>query len=72
MNKYGFFIKKLQLEGSDKETVSVEFKKGLNVIYGPSDTGKTFIYQSIDYMLGASKIPKDIPEAKGYDLCKLQ
>jgi len=72
MNKYGFFIKKLQLEGSGKETVSVEFKKGLNVIYGPSDTGKTFIYQSIDYMLGASKIPKDIPEAEGYTLCKLQ
>lgn len=72
MNKYGFFIKKLQLEGSGKETVSIEFKKGLNVIYGPSDTGKTFIYQAIDYMLGASKIPKDIPEAEGYSLCKLQ
>ncbi len=72
MNKYGFFIKKLQLEGSGKETVSIEFKKGLNVIYGPSDTGKTFIYQSIDYMLGASKIPKYIPEAKGYSLCALQ
>jgi len=72
MNKYGFFIRKLQLEGSGKETVSVEFKKGLNVIYGPSDTGKTFIYQAIDYMLGASKIPKDIPESEGYSLCKLQ
>jgi len=72
MNKYGFFIKKLQLEGTGIETVSVEFKKGLNVIYGPSDTGKTFIYQSIDYMLGSSKIPKSIPEAKDYILCKLQ
>ena len=72
MNKYGFFIKKLQLEGSGKEIVSVEFKRGLNVIYGPSDTGKTFIYQSIDYMLGSSKIPKNIPEADGYSLCKLQ
>ncbi|PHQ65171.1 MAG: hypothetical protein COB99_05575, partial [Sulfurimonas sp.] len=72
MNKYGFFIKKLQLEGSTKETVSIEFKKGLNVIYGASDTGKTFIYQTINYMLGASKTPKGIPEAEGYSLCKLQ
>jgi len=74
MNKYGFFIKKLQIEGSSKETVCVDFKKGLNVIYGPSDTGKTLIYQCIDYMLGSSKRPKDmsIPEIEGYSLCKLE
>lgn len=73
MNKYGFFIKKLQIEGSSKETVCVDFKKGLNVIYGPSDTGKTLIYQCIDYLLGSSKTPKDmsIPEIEGYSLCKL-
>lgn len=74
MNNYGFFIKKLQIEGSGKKTVSVDFKKGLNVIYGPSDTGKTLIYQCIDYMLGSSKRPKDmsIPEIEGYSLCKLE
>ena len=67
MNKYGFFIKSLELCGDEVETVKINFNKGLNVIYGDSDTGKTFIYECIDYMLGASKIPKvSIDEAKGY------
>lgn len=72
MNNFGFYIKKLQLEGDYVEVANVEFIKGLNVIYGPSDTGKTFIYQCIDYMLGASKSPKPIPESKGYTSCKLE
>ena len=71
MSKYGFIIEKLVLLGNSVETVSIEFKKGLNVIYGPSDTGKTFIFQCIDYMLGKSKRPKDIPEAKKFNLLHL-
>ncbi|WP_419777748.1 hypothetical protein [Malaciobacter marinus] len=74
MNKHGFFIKKVQVEGGSKEIRSARFRRGLNVIYGPSDTGKTLIYQCIDYMLGSSKRPKDmsIPEIEGYSLCKLE
>jgi len=66
MNKYGFIIEKLELLGDSTEPVSIEFKKGLNIIYGPSDTGKTFIFQCISYMLGASKKPKKIPEASDF------
>lgn len=51
--------------GVHKPTVKVEFQKGLNVIYGASDTGKTFILQSLDFMLGAKKL-RSIPESKGY------
>jgi len=72
MNKYGFYIKSLQLEGKSVENVKVTFTKGLNVVYGPSDVGKTYIFQCINYMLGNSKIPKKIPEAKPYDICKLE
>ncbi|MCH9739477.1 MAG: hypothetical protein K0U38_01360 [Epsilonproteobacteria bacterium] len=73
MNKNGFYIKKLQVLGNNVETAEVTFTKGLNVIYGDSDTGKSFIYECIDYMLGASKIPKvSIEEAKGYTLCRLE
>lgn len=73
MNKYGFYIKKLQVIGENVETAEVKFTKGLNVIYGASDTGKTFIYECIDYMLGASEIPKiTIEEARGYKVCKLE
>jgi len=71
MNKYGFFIKELELSGSTVETKTIQFEIGLNVIFGSSDTGKTFIYQCINYMLGGSTPPKSIPESKNYNLVKL-
>ncbi|RLD65999.1 MAG: hypothetical protein DRI84_05705 [Bacteroidetes bacterium] len=72
MNNYGFYIKKLILEGNNCESAEIAFTKGLNVIYGASDTGKTYIYQCIDYMLGAKDRPKNIPEARYYTRCKLE
>lgn len=56
----------LRLRGSNVKDAFVNFKKGLNIIQGPSETGKTYIYQCINYLLGASDAPKDIDEAKLY------
>ena len=50
-NKYGFIIEKLILIGKTVEPAILNFKKGLNVIHGPSDTGKTYAYQCIEYLL---------------------
>lgn len=63
---YGFRINKLIVVGKNKEDAYLEFKKGLNVISGASDTGKTFIFQVLDYIFGGDK-PKEIEEAKGYE-----
>ena len=71
MNKYGFFIKRLELSGSAVERKTIQFKRGLNVIFGSSDTGKTFIFQCINYMLGGSTPPKSIPESANYNLVGL-
>ena len=71
MNKYGFFIKRLELSGSSVETKIIQFEKGLNVIFGSSDTGKTFIFQCINYMLGGTTPPKYIPESENYNLLGL-
>ncbi|MFX4230193.1 hypothetical protein ACOL3I_01715 [Aliarcobacter butzleri] len=71
MSKYGFFIKRLELSGSAVETKSIQFEKGLNVIFGSSDTGKTFIFQCINYMLGGSTSPKPIPESENYNFVSL-
>lgn len=71
MNKYGFFIKKLELSGSSVETKTIQFKKGLNVIFGSSDTGKTFIFECINYMLGSTTLKKSIPESENYNLVVL-
>jgi hypothetical protein len=53
------------------EEATIPFSEGLNVIYGPSDTGKTFIVQCIDFIFGRKAVPKAIPEAKGYDKISL-
>ncbi|WP_339136456.1 MAG: hypothetical protein WGN25_01060 [Candidatus Electrothrix sp. GW3-4] len=72
MNEVGFLIKRLRIVGKGVESAEVPFTTGLNVIIGPSDTGKTYIFQCLDYMLGASKKPKGIPEAKKYTSCLLE
>jgi len=70
----GFFINKLELDNHNDENVKpskIKFEKGLNIVYGGSNIGKTFIYQCIDYMLGGEKQPKAIRESKDYLLCQL-
>jgi hypothetical protein len=44
---------------------TINFGSHLTVIYGASDTGKSYIAEAIDFVLGASKL-KQIPEAQGY------
>jgi hypothetical protein len=67
MSTHGFYITRLALTGTGLDEAAVELSDGLNVIAGPSDTGKTFIAQCIDFMFGGSKAPEPIPEAEGYD-----
>lgn len=64
--KFGFALRGIALTGPGKATAEVRFTRGLNVIAGPSDTGKTFIAQCLDYALGGGDPPKDIPESEGY------
>ena len=63
----GFRLTSLTLIGSGARDAEVRFRGGLNVILGPSDTGETFVAQCIDFMLGAGRTPKEIPEAAAYD-----
>lgn len=64
--KFGFALRRLALIGLEKAPAEVTFTRGLNVIAGPSDTGKSFIAQCLDYALGGGDPPKEIPEAEGY------
>jgi len=72
MNKYGIVIKKLVLRGNKKTDAVLTFNKGLNVIAGASDTGKSFAYECINYAFGASDIPSIPNEAVGYDTVLLE
>jgi hypothetical protein len=66
-----FSIRSLVVEGQGKPDAVVSFQDGLNVIVGPSDTGKTYIFQCLDYALGASEPPKGIPQATGYEMVRV-
>ena len=60
-------LRHLAFTGPNKSTAEIEFGAGLNVIYGASETGKSFILESIDFMLGGGEDLRDIPERVGYD-----
>lgn len=49
-----YYIKKLVLRTKEGSTSEIEFKKGLNIIYGESNTGKSLVVDCIDYLYGAS------------------
>lgn len=61
----GFYIKEIKVTGDGKKDAQIILNKGLNVIHGPSNTGKSFVFQCIDYIFGAKKL-KQIPESQGY------
>lgn len=55
----------LTFAGYEKRAARIVFGPRLTVVYGASDTGKSFVTESIDYMLGARRL-NVIPEAEGY------
>ncbi|MEU4806372.1 AAA family ATPase [Actinosynnema sp. NPDC023587] len=52
--------------GPSVNPATVDFGPGLTLVRGPSDTGKSYIADSIDFMLGGAAL-EDIPERVGYD-----
>jgi len=67
----GFRLRFLGFFGPQEPPATVAFGAGLNVIYGASNTGKSFIVEAIDFMLGGKPPLRDIPERVGYDLVLL-
>jgi hypothetical protein len=59
-------IDQLMFTGPERPSVSVQFKSGVNIIWGASNTGKSFVRKSIDYLLGG-ELPTLPPEGKGMD-----
>lgn len=65
----GFYIQKIIVTGSGKTDSIIELSSGLNIIYGPSNTGKTYVVKCIDYMFGSKREPIDI--STGYQYVKI-
>lgn len=66
-----YYIKKIKMSGSNGKVPDaiVNLEKGVNIIYGPSNTGKSYVIECINYVMGASSIRID--ENKGYDTIEL-
>jgi hypothetical protein len=58
--------------GPDKPEARVDFRDPAMLVRGASDTGKSYIRDCLWYLLGGEKLPKKIPEARGYDLLTLE
>lgn len=70
--KQEYIITRLRLVSDTKPNAEIELKRGLNVIYGPTNTGKSYIYECLNYMLGSSQPPKNISEARDYNYILLE
>mgnify|MGYP002783564597 CR=1 FL=1 len=61
----GYFqLRRVVFRGANRDA-QLAFATGVNVICGASDTGKSFLAESIDFMLGGSEL-RPIPERAAY------
>lgn len=67
MNKKGFYIKSIIATGKGMKLSRLDFLNGCNLLFGPSDSGKTSVFSIIDFMLGSQHNPKEVLESQGYD-----
>ena len=48
-----YYIRKLSIITNDNRKSEIKLSKGLNIIYGKSNTGKSLVVDCINYMFGA-------------------
>ncbi|MDX1761084.1 MAG: AAA family ATPase, partial [Christiangramia sp.] len=65
--KKGFYLKKLLIKGPNVPDTEISFEKGTNLVSGPSQSGKSYIFSALSYTLGRTQAPKRIKESKGYN-----
>lgn len=60
-------LRQIVFTGHAVEPAHLSFEEGLNIVYGASNTGKSFIAKTVSFMLGASTALPKIEEIAGYD-----
>ena len=70
-----FYIEKLVVSGTGHKDSVINFKPGLNLIVGPSNTGKSLIVDCLDYVFGFTPKPdhpsKIVDNNNGYKIISL-
>ena len=72
MSDEGFRINGLRVTNASLPAADADFGESLTVVAGASDTGKTYMMQCINFMLGGGKRPKDIEASRGYTTALLE
>lgn len=67
MTHKGLIIKHLVFTGPNVRPACLDFQPGSNLIYGASNTGKSFTLKSLDFMFGGKKQLPNFNERKGYE-----
>lgn len=63
----GIRLRHLVFTGPNVEIAELEFDEGLNIVFGASNTGKSFASKTILFMLGASTSLPETEEIAAYD-----
>ena len=67
MTYAGWHIAQLKFTGKDDKEALLNFAPGLSLIYGASNTGKSFAVKALDFMLGGQKELPNIKEREPYN-----
>ncbi len=65
-------LHKLIVTGPGKESAQIDFQGKSHLVFGPTDTGKSYIVECLRYSLGSGDRPKDIGFSEGYSRVVLQ
>ena len=63
-------IRNISFLGSRVDPVLISFDQNLSVVCGASDTGKSFLVEAIDFLLGGKEL-RGIPELAGYEKARI-
>jgi hypothetical protein len=69
---FRFIFRELAFTGTAKATCKLDFVDGVNVIYGASNSGKSYTIEALDFMCGAGSALPEITELRGYEACWLR
>lgn len=67
-----FRLERLEIVGPGKLPAEIDFNAPATVVFGPSETGKSYISDCIGFCLGGGTIPEDVPPRDGYVAAYLQ
>jgi hypothetical protein len=64
-------LRHLSFTGPQTETAELSFADGLNIVFGASNTGKSFVWDAVLFSLAAKSKLREIREIAAYDACWL-